>query len=108
MKFDFDDIVAKTEEKKKKLDKNENSVANLGFNIAIPRSKGFLFKDMGECTAEEFIEWILAVYPLIDEKQLNPNDFTKPQQRIRVFKEVERFHREKLFERKNITNKISH
>ena len=111
MDFDFSDIAgskeasitkpvkAKPAEEPKKKEKPKHT----GILLTIPRPsrerKEWLSKDLAECTSEEFLEWIMYVFPFYEE-DLTPEMFDTIPSRRRAVKEITQFHTVKLFTNK--------
>ena len=90
MEFDFDDIAGQTTTKKKKA-----TIHQIGLNI--PTGDTWEFKDITQCTAEEFIAWMYALGVVENDKPLDKKLYQRPDQRIRVMKQIESIFEERIF-----------
>lgn len=106
--FDFSDISGNQEiaplapEKKlkqKKLIKNQTGIV-----LPIPCDKGYINKDIADCTSEEFVAWAAEVYP----EPLPANKFQKVITRLNAFHDILKFHVKPLFPISKEEEKLLH
>lgn len=86
--LDFSDIEGSVKKNKKSLPKKENKELS-GFILTLKKDNKFVFKDMFECTSEEFLDWAKGVYP---EVTVGAEEFESISQRIRAFRQIQQFH----------------
>ncbi len=110
LSFDFSEVA-----KAKQLPASEKAVEEqaisslpkpiqpLGINVAVeiyddagggPR---LLLKDLAHLTGEEFLTWVAKVYPVINIKETNANDFETRTAKARAFEQILLFHSTSIF-----------
>jgi hypothetical protein len=65
----------------------------LGYEVAIKGSEEgtFIFKDLADCSTDEFISWLEWVYP-VGKASIKPEQFGTRIAKARAFEQVVRFH----------------
>lgn len=81
------DVLSESPKKKKKKAKKEKKLS--GLMLTIRKGKGYLSKDLVECTAEEFLEWAKSVYP---EVNAPVERFESINARWKAFKQIQQYH----------------
>jgi len=81
------DVLSEKPKKKKKKAKKEKKLS--GLMLTIRKGKGYVSKDLVECTAEEFLEWAKSVYPQVT---VPAEKFESMHARAMAFQQIQQYH----------------
>ena len=88
--LDFSDIEGKVERKElKKVLPKKKDMELSGVILTFKQGNKYNFKDMFECTSDEFLEWTKSVYP---EVSVTAKYFESITERIKAFRQIQQFH----------------
>jgi hypothetical protein len=105
MNFDFDDVTGGKTTEKKKLPES----ADKEYMLTIPTERGFVSRAITECTEEEFLKWVLTVYPLADiPTEYEKGSFESSSKRIRALKQIEKLSTRQFFNSGKRDEKLVH
>lgn len=102
--FDFNKEMAKKTpsapaDKSSSSTKQETNTSQpLGISVAIePEDGKYVFKDLAECSGEEFLLWASRVFPVLEVEKANPRDFDTRSSKSKAFEQILRFHTNSIF-----------
>lgn len=78
---------------KPKPEKKPPREAKDAYMLSIPEGRGYIFKDVRDCTGEQFLKWAKSVHPSVSRPA---EDFDDEAVRIEAFKQIYKFHKRGL------------
>lgn len=97
LEFDWDNKESTAQAEIRKVDvvPVPKKIQSHGTTLAIPVGKNkWKAIDIAHTSPEEFVNWVLLTYPIVDKKDLNPSDFTDLARKLRTYENIVKFHQD--------------